>query len=59
MNGPAILLVYLIIASIIATIGGLVGRYVFKSKDKNGTAGFIIGFFTSALLIFLISYLSK
>ena len=59
MNGPAILLVFFVIATVISIIGGFFGRHIYKSKSKNGNIGFVVGFLATAVIIFLISFFSK
>ena len=59
MNGPAILLVFFVIAAVLAIVGGFIGRHIYKSKSKNGNTGFVVGFLATVVIIFLISYLSK
>ena len=44
MNGPAILLVFFVIATVLAIVGGFIGRHIYKSKSKNGNTGFVVGF---------------
>ena len=59
MNGPALLLIFFVLVTVIAIVGGFIGRHVYKSKSKNGNIGFVVGFLATAVIIFLILFISK